>query len=52
MCDNTTYIYTAALQEFQDNPEETSDMDDGDRAIPKHGHNNPDEAAQFMKDMT
>ena len=27
-------------------------MDDGDRTIPKHGHNNPDEAAQFMEDVT
>ena len=29
-------------------------MDDSDRTIPKHGHNNPDEAAQFMGggDMT
>ena len=52
MCDDTTYAYTAALQEFQDNPEETNDMDDGDRTIPKHGHNNPDKAAQFMEYMT
>ena len=51
-CDDTTYTYTVALQEFQDNPEETSDMDDGDKTIPKYGHNNPDEAAQFMEDVT
>ena len=27
-------------------------MDDGYRTIPKHGHNNPDKAAQFMEDVT
>ena len=27
-------------------------MDDGDRTIPKHGHNNLDEAAQFMEVVT
>ena len=52
MCDDTTYTYTAALQEFQDNPEKTSNVDDSDRTIPKHGHNNPDQAAQFMEDVT
>ena len=51
-CDDTTYAYTVALQKFQDNPEETSDMDDANRTIPNHGHNNPDKAAQFMEDVT
>ena len=27
-------------------------MDDSDKTIPKHGHNNPDKAAQFMEDVT
>ena len=27
-------------------------MNDSDRTIPEHGHNNPDEAAHFMEDVT
>ena len=46
------YLYKQYEITTCNNPEEANDMDDGDRTIPKHGHNNPEEAAQFMEDVT
>ena len=54
----STYNNTAVAKELLDileisdnSSEKTVDMDD-DMTIPKHGHNNPKEAAKFMEDAT
>ena len=50
----TTYVHTAVCNEhlnslnISDTPDKSDGMDE-DTAIPKHGHNNPVEAAQFME---